>query len=91
MNIALFFDTTTIVCGAAVIILAVLSSFMNPFFRFLPSHDEEEEPERIATTQTLKQTLLQETKNPLSLRRTRKKRLTNLQTPMIQNNLLSLN
>ena len=45
MNIALFFDTTTIICGAAVIILAVLSSFMNPFFRFLPSHDEEEEPE----------------------------------------------
>lgn len=46
MNIALFFDTTTIVCGAAVIILAVLSSLMNPFFRFLPSHDEEEEPEK---------------------------------------------
>lgn len=45
MNIALFFDTTTIICGAAVIILAVLSSFMNPFFRFLPSHDEEEGPE----------------------------------------------
>ena len=45
MNIALFFDTTTIICGAAVIILAVLSSFMNPFFRFLPSHDEVEGPE----------------------------------------------
>lgn len=45
MNIALFFDTTTIICGAAVIILAVLSSLMNPFFRFLPSYDEEEEPE----------------------------------------------
>ena len=45
MNIALFFDTTTIICGAAVIILAILSSLMNPFFRFLPSHDEEEEPE----------------------------------------------
>lgn len=45
MNIALFFDTTTIICGAAVIILAVLSSLMNPFFRFLPSHDEVEGPE----------------------------------------------
>lgn len=45
MNIALFFDTTTIICGAAVIILAILSSLMNPFFRFLPSHDEVEGPE----------------------------------------------
>ena len=47
MNIALYFDTTTIICGAAVILLAVLSSLMNPFFRFLPSHGEKKGPEEV--------------------------------------------